>query len=118
MSKEKKDRDLRDYLNDILEMIGDILSFTEGISSEDLHSDKKTLYAVIRCLEVLGEAVKRIPQSIKKDYVEIPWQEIAGMRDKLIHEYFGVDIEMIWDTIQADLSPLKETVTKIINNLY
>ena len=97
MSKGKKDRDLRDYLNDILEMIGDILSFTKDMSSEDLHSDKKTLYAVIRCLEVIGEAVKRIPQSIKENYVEIPWQEIAGMRDKLIHEYFGVDIEMIWD---------------------
>lgn len=97
MSKGKKDRDLRDYLNDILEMIGDILSFTKDMSSEDLHSDKTTLYAVIRCLEVIGEAVKRIPQSIKENYVEIPWQEIAGMRDKLIHEYFGVDIEMIWD---------------------
>ena len=118
MSDAKEDRDIRDYLNDILEMIEDIWNFTEGISDEELESDKKTLYAVIRCLEVLGEAVKKIPNRIREDYPEIPWQEIAGMRDRLIHEYFGVDIETIWDTIQEDLSPLKETVTKIIKNLY
>ncbi|MBN2373336.1 DUF86 domain-containing protein [bacterium] len=114
---EKKDRDIRDYLNDILEIIEDIRNFTEGISNEGLERDKKTLYAVIRCLEVLGEGVKKIPNSIREKYPEIPWQEIAGMRDRLIHEYFGADIETIWDTIQEDLSPRKETVTKIINDL-
>ncbi|MBU0701170.1 DUF86 domain-containing protein [bacterium] len=114
MSKKKEDRDIRDYLNDILEMIEDIKNFTEGISYEGLERDKKTLYAAIRCLEVLGEAVKKIPNSIREEYPEIPWQEIAGMRDRLIHEYFGVDMETIWDTIQEDLSPLKETITKII----
>jgi uncharacterized protein with HEPN domain len=117
MSEKKEDRDIRDYLNDILEMIEDIRNFTEGISYEGLGSDKKTLYAVIRCLEVLGEAVKKIPNCIREEYPEMPWQEIAGMRDRLIHEYFGVDMETIWDTIQEDLSPLKETVTKIINDL-
>lgn len=117
MSERKEDRDIRDYLNDILEMIEDIGNFTEGISHTELERDKKTLYAVIRCLEVLGEAVKKIPNYIRKEYPEIPWQEIAGMRDRLIHEYFGVDIETIWDTIQEDLSPLKETVTNIISDL-
>mgnify|MGYP001588903647 FL=1 len=95
MSKDKEDRELRDYLNDILEMIGNIRNFTEGISYEELEGDKKTLYAVIRCLEVLGEAVKKIPSYIREEHPEIPWQEIAGMRDKLIHEYFGVDIETV-----------------------
>ncbi len=117
MSKEKEDRDLKDYLNDILEMIEDVYDFTEGMSYEELANDKKTLYAVIRCLEVLGEAIKKIPKHIREAYPEIPWQEIGGMRDKLIHEYFGVDMEIIWDTIQEDLSPLKETVTKISNEL-
>ncbi len=79
----------------------------KAIRCEGLESDKKTLYAVIRCLEVLGEAAKKIPNCIREEYPEIPWQEIAGMRDRLIHEYFGVDIETIWDTIQEDLSPLK-----------
>jgi len=118
MSKDKKNRELRDYLNDILEMIEDIRNFTEGISYEELENNKKTLYAVIRCLEVLGEAVKKIPNYIKEEYPKIAWQEIAGMRDKLIHEYFGIDIEMVWDTIQEDLSSLKETVTRIINGLH
>lgn len=117
MSEKKEDRDIRDYLNDISEMIEDIESFTEGMSYEELEGDKKTLYAVIRCLEVLGEAVKKIPNYIREEYPEIPWHEIAGMRDRLIHEYFGVDRETIWDTIQEDLSPLKETVTKIVTDL-
>ena len=118
MSEGKEDREFRDYLNDILEVIEDIRIFTEGMSYEDLESDKKTLYAVIRCLEVLGEAVKKIPKYVKEEYSEIPWQEIGGMRDKLIHEYFGVDIETIWDTIQEDLSPLKGTITRIIGNYF
>ena len=83
-----------------------------------MESDKKTLYAVIRCLEIIGEAVKKIPTNIKEKYSEIPWKEIGGMRDKLIHEYFGVDIETIWDTIHGDLTPLKELITRIITDLY
>jgi len=118
MSKWKEDRDLRDYLNDILESVEDIRSFTNSMSCEDFESDKKTLYAVIRCLEIIGEAVKKIPINIREKYPEIPWKEIGGMRDKLIHEYFGVDIETIWDTIHEDLSPLKESVTIIFNDLY
>jgi len=118
MYKGKEERSIRDYLNDILEMVENICNFTKNMSYEDLERDKKTLYAVIRCLEVLGEAVKKIPKYIKEEYPEIPWQEIAGIRDKLIHEYFGVDIEIVWDTIDEDLSPLKVTVTKIISDLY
>lgn len=114
MSERKEERNIGDYLNDIMEMIADIRDFTKGMSYEDLDDDRKTLFAVIRCLEVLGEAVKKIPENIKNEYPEIPWQEIAGMRDKLIHEYFGVDIETIWDTIQEDLSPLQEAIEKII----
>ena len=98
MYKGKEERSIRDYLNDILEMVENIWNFTKNMSYEDSERDKKTLYAVIRCLEVLGEAVKKIPKHIKEEYPEIPWQEIAGIRDKLIHEYFGVDIEIVWDT--------------------
>lgn len=114
MSKEGERRDIRDYLNDILEMIEDINNFTEGMSYEGLVNDKKTLYAVIRCLEVLGEAVKKIPDSTRDEYSEMPWQEIAGMRNKLIHEYFGIDTETIWDTIKDDLPALKKTVARIL----
>lgn len=69
---------------------------------------------MIRCLEVLGEAVKKFPVNIRKEYPAIPWQEIAGMRDKLIHEYFGVDVETIWDTIQEDLAPLNDAIAKVL----
>lgn len=117
MCKGKEGRDIRDYLNDILEMIENIWNFTENMSYEDLEGDKKTIYAVIRCLEVLGEAVKKIPKDIKNGYPDVPWQEIAGIRDKLIHEYFGVDMGIVWDTIHEDLSPLRATVAKIINEL-
>jgi uncharacterized protein with HEPN domain len=113
MSEKGEERDIQDYLNDICEMIEDINNFTEGMSFERLVDDKKTLYAVIRCLEVIGEAVKKIPESIKNKYPEMPWQEIAGMRNKLIHEYFGIDTDTIWDTIKEDLPPLKEAVRKI-----
>lgn len=117
MSENIKDRDFSDYLNDILEAIDDIQSFTKNMSLKNLESDKKTLYAVIRCLEILGEAVRKIPKNVKERYPDIPWKEIAGIRDKLIHEYFGVDTQTIWDTIQEDLSPLKDTITNIINDL-
>ncbi|PIP41920.1 MAG: hypothetical protein COX19_02285 [Desulfobacterales bacterium CG23_combo_of_CG06-09_8_20_14_all_51_8] len=114
MSIKENERDVRDYLNDILEMIEDINKFIEGMSYENLVNDKKTLYAVIRCLEVVGEAVKKIPNSIRDEHSEMPWREIAGMRNKLTHEYFGIDIETIWDTIKEDLPALKEAVSRII----
>jgi uncharacterized protein with HEPN domain len=117
MSEEKKDRDIKDYLNDILEKIADIGAFTEGMGYEDLETDKKTQYAVIRCLEVIGEAAKKIPDKSREMHPGIPWQEISGMRDKLIHEYFGVDLNTVWDTIQEDLSPLKEAVENLLHDL-
>ncbi len=116
MSKLKEDRDIRDYLNDIIDSIEDIWSFTKGMSYKDLESDKKTLYAVIRCLEIIGEAVKKIPEIVREKYPEVPWKEIGGMRNKLIHECFGVDIETICDTIHDDLPPLKKIIVRIITD--
>jgi len=72
MYKGKEERSIRDYLNDISEMVENIWNFTRNMSYEDLERDKKTLYAVIRCLEVLGEAVKKIPKYIREEYPEIP----------------------------------------------
>ena len=117
MSKEKKDRDIKDHLNDILEKIADIGAFIEGMGYEDLETDKKTQYAVIRCLEVIGEAAKKIPIKSREKHPGIPWQEISGMRDKLIHQYFGVDLNTVWDTIQEDLSPLKEAIENLLHDL-
>lgn len=85
--------DYRDFICDIIESIEDAIEFTKNISFEQFKSDKKTIKATIRCLEVLGEASKNIPDDIKDQYQNIPWKRMTGMRDKLIHNYFGVDLE-------------------------
>jgi uncharacterized protein with HEPN domain len=117
MSKERENREFRDYLNDILEVIADIQSFTEDMSFKGLESDKKTLYAVIRCLEILGEAVKKIPKNIKERYPNIPWKDMAGMRDVLIHDYFGVDVETVWLTVNKKIPQIKPMVEKMLKEL-
>ena len=98
-----KDRDLRDYINDLIEACEDILSFTKGMSYSDFASDRKTVNAVIRSLEVIGGATKNLPASFRDNYPDIPWKQMAGMRDKLIHEYFGVDIQMVWQVIECHI---------------
>jgi uncharacterized protein with HEPN domain len=83
------------------------------MSFEDFAADRKTTNAVIRSLEIIGEAAKKIPSEIRRQYPLIPWNEIAGMRDKLIHEYFGVDLEIVWETIQNDLNELEKIIHDI-----
>jgi len=77
----------------------------------------KTVFAVVRALEIVGEAVKKIPQSIRKNYPEIPWKDMAGMRDKVVHEYFGVKLERVWETIQSDIPSIKPLFEKIRKDL-
>ncbi len=77
------------------------------MSYDDFSRDKKTIYAVVRGLEIIGEAVKKVPKELRESYPDIPWKRIAGMRDKLIHEYFGVDIEVVWKTVREDIPYLK-----------
>lgn len=117
MSKRRKAVDFRDYLDDILEMIADIRKFTAGLTFGKFKKDKKTVYAVIRCLEVIGEASKQLPLNVKKAYERIPWEDVAGMRNKLIHEYFGADVEIIWHTVQEDLGLLETAVNEIAKGL-
>lgn len=113
-----KDRQILDYLNDILDSIADIKEFVKGMSCENFTGDKKTIKAVVRSLEVIGEAANKIPLDIRGSYPAIPWQEIIDMRNKLIHEYFGIDIDIVWQTIEDDLNPLEETARKILHELY
>jgi len=107
-------REFLDYVEDIIEAMNDALKFTENIEYEDFIKDKKNVYAVIRAIEIIGEAVKKIPNEIKKDYPQIPWKEMAGMRDKLIHEYFGVDLKKIWNTLKKDIPNLRPLFNKIV----
>ena len=79
--------------------------------------DDKTAFAVIRALEIIGEAAKNIPNNVRKKYPSVPWKDIAGMMDKLIHQYFGVNLELIWKTLQEDIAPLKQTITQMIEDV-
>ena len=106
-----------DYIQDILDTIADIEEFVSGLDFEDFGKDKKTLYAVIRGIEVIGEAAKKIPDIIRDRYKDIPWRDMAGMRDKLIHDYFGVDVEVLWKTIEQDIPLLRALISEIIKEL-
>jgi len=99
-------RTLRDYLEDMWNAAKEVLEFTKGMSFEEFRRDRKTVNAVIRSLEVLGEAAKKIPENVRAKYPDVPWREIAGMRDKLIHEYHGVDLQIVWKTVQNEIPPL------------
>ncbi len=110
-------RHLEDYLQDILDAIGAIEKFTFGIEFREFSSNLEKIYAVSRALEIIGEAVKRIPNSIRNQYPNIPWKDIAGMRDKLIHDYFYTDVEIIWKAVQEDIPELKLMITIVLENL-
>lgn len=109
-----KERDFTDYIKDILISMQDVEEFTSGITFEDFLQDKKTIKAVIRSLEVLGEAAKKIPDDIKARYPRIPWKRMAGMRDKLIHEYFGVDLQIVWNVVKQELPPVKPAIEELV----
>ena len=111
------DRSALDYPRDIQDAIDNIVGFTAGVSYTEFLSDAKTQYAVVRGLEIIGEASKRIPVDIRKEWSAVPWREMAGMRDKLTHQYFGIDHEVIWKTIQKDVHELRPMIAEIIKVL-
>lgn len=107
-------REYLDYVEDILNAMNDAVAFTEGMDYAEFMKNKKTAYAVVRALEIIGEAVKKIPKSVKTHHPEVPWKEMAGMRDKLIHEYFGVSFKVVWETVKRDIPTLKPHFDKIL----
>jgi uncharacterized protein with HEPN domain len=105
------------YLQDMLDAICDIEKFTENITQDEFYKNKEKQYAVLRALEIVGEATKKLSKELKARHREISWREIAGMRDKLIHEYFGVNTDVIWNTVKQDIPTLKVKVREIVTEL-
>ncbi len=102
------------YLQHILDAISDTERFLEDITQEEFYKNKEKQYAVLRALEIIGEATKNLSKDLRAKYREIPWKDIAGMRDKLIHEYFGVKLELVWGTVKDRLPVLKEQISRIL----
>jgi uncharacterized protein with HEPN domain len=107
----------RDYLEDIRQAGQKALVFVQGMSYEAFVLDDKAVFAVVRALEIVGEATKRIPQSTRDRYPEGPWRSMAGIQDKLIHDYVGVNLEVVWKTVTEDLPALLPMIQRILGGL-
>jgi len=106
-------RDWTLFLQDMLDIIGKIGQYTSGMSFQEFLQDSRTQDAVVRNLEVLGEEARRIPPDIQGRYAEIPWAQIVGLRNRLIHGYFLVDYGIVWEIVQSELSALREKLEQI-----
>lgn len=105
------------YLQHILDAISKIEKYVKNTTLKKLSNDSKTQDAVVRELEIIGEATKKLSKETKQKYTEIPWIEVAGMRDRLIHAYFDVNLEEVWKAIKKDIPQLKKTIKKAIRDL-
>lgn len=112
----KRSREYMDYLRDMLDNAQKALSFVNGMNFDEFSADDKTTYAVVRALEIIGEATKKIPKDLQESYPEIPWREIAGTRDKLIQEYTGINLAVVWRTVQEDLPLLVDHILGLISD--
>ncbi|MFM7601810.1 MAG: DUF86 domain-containing protein [Pseudanabaena sp.] len=105
-------RSYTDFLQDILDAIAEIGVFVSGVSFDDFEANREKTLAVVKLLEVIGEAVKQIPNDRRDCYPDVPWKSIAGMKDVMVHEYWQIDVAVVWATVQRFLPSLKEVVEK------
>lgn len=104
-----------DYLYDMLENAEKALDFVGGMELDQFFEDEKTSYAVVRALEIIGEAARKIPEDVRASIPELQWREISAMRNKLTHEYFGVNMKVVWRTVREDLPPLIDELNRFLN---
>ena len=114
MCARAESRDWKMRIADILDSIARIQNYTTGITFDTFQADPKTVDAVVRNFEIIGEAATSIPDEIQARYPDIAWLEMSGMRNIMIHEYFGVSLPIIWHTIQHDLAPLAENLRRLL----
>jgi len=105
------------YIKDILENMNKAVEFAGDINLEEFKNDEKTSYAIVRCIEIIGEATKQVPSEVRDKYPEIPWRDMAGMRDKLIHFYFGLDVKKIWLVIIEDIPQIRPLLANVLNEM-
>ncbi|MBI5742388.1 MAG: DUF86 domain-containing protein [Candidatus Niyogibacteria bacterium] len=106
-------RDIHLYIDDINNSIAKIEEYTDRLTADEFVADQKTIDAVVRNLSIIGEAVNNIPEEIKEQYAEVPWNAVIGMRNKIIHEYFGVDEDILWKTIKEDLPAFRDQIERL-----
>ena len=110
-------RDYKLFIKDIISAMKSIEEFVEGLSLDEVKEDDKTSSAVIRKFEIIGEATRHVPEDLKEKYPDIPWKRMAGMRDRLIHAYFGVDYRLVWEAIKIDIPKLRPRLEEVLAGL-
>jgi len=113
----KEPRFVQDYLRDILEAMEKAEEFTNDLDLLKFTRDAKSAFAVIRCLEIIGEAARKIPADLRRRFTDIPWQSLAGMRDKLIHDYAGVSLEIVWQTVKEDIPVVRPMLVTMLEKI-
>ena len=110
-------RTFTDYLQDIIDSCDRAPSFVAGVSIEQFQENSEKVYAVVRAVEIIGEAARHIPKSLREQYPAIPWSKATGIRDRVVHDYFEVDLPIIWKTVHQDLPALRRSVQAMIDDL-
>lgn len=109
-------REYLDFIEDILDGMNKAELLLEGISYSQFEIDFRINFAVVRALEIIGEAVKRLPEELCQQYPDVPWKGMAGMRDRIIHGYDNVDLQIVWEVVKRDIPQIKPKIVKILTN--
>ena len=112
-----KKRDYGSYLEDIIEHMNYAEEFIRDMTFDEFKSDKKTVLSVTKCIEVVGEATKHIPDQIRERYPESPWRDMAGIRDRLVHGYFKVDLSIVWTTVTIEFPELRSMLENVLADM-